>query len=193
VSTRASVLVLATALIAAPACDETPPASDAKTGDAKTGDAKTGDAKTGDAKTGDAKTGDAKTGEAKAGDAKAEPTPGDGDADVKITGAIETTLAGKIVRCGTTRMEGRLQGGSWRVDDDAIDVAVLALTDEELESPKLVVNVKKPERKSYVPVPGGKLTTAKDRTVAEIDMDMRNIVSKDDRIHVSGKMTCPPK
>jgi uncharacterized low-complexity protein len=188
VSTRASVLVLAAALFASPACDETAPAPEAKTGEAKAGEAKAGEAKAGEAKAGDAKTGDAK-----AGDAKAEPTPGDGDADVKITGAIETTLTGKIVRCGTTRMEGRLQGGSWRIDDEGIDVAVLALTDEELESPKLVVNVKKPERKSYVPVPGGKLTTAKDRTVAEIDMDMRNIVSKDDRIHVSGKLTCPPK
>lgn len=130
-------------------------------------------------------------------DANAKPAPSDlgskGEADLKLTGAVELALTGEIARCGATFIDGALRGGSWGITTDALTFQIIATSEEELDDPKVVLNLRKPERKSYVLAKGGKVVTPRDRTVAELDTDLRNIVDKGDVIHVAGKITCPPK
>ncbi len=121
----------------------------------------------------------------------AAPAPAKGTADLTFTGAVEEKLEGPIVTCGFTRLDGKDQGGTWRVDAGDFTFQIMALTDEELDSPKVIMNVTKPERASYAARSSAKVKTARDRTVAEIDAELKNIVGAQ-TVHVKGTMTCPP-
>lgn len=124
----------------------------------------------------------------------AEPkTVAQGSAQLKLTGAITKDLRGQIVTCGFTRLDGRAQGGTWAIRSDELDFQIIALTDEELDAPAATLNARQPARISYVfKRKAGKVTAAKDRTVAEIDADLHNVVGPE-TVHVKGTMTCPPR
>ncbi len=127
---------------------------------------------------------------------KAEAPPpqpvGQGEAALVFTGAIEKELSGKIVTCGYTHLDGKDQGGTWQIPSDEFSFQISVHSDEDWDEPSVIMNVTKPERKSYVLKAGGKVTAKPDRTVAEIDADLKKVVGSE-TVHVKGTMTCPPR
>jgi hypothetical protein len=116
-----------------------------------------------------------------------------GTAELVLSGEINQELKGSIVTCGYTRLEGRDQGGTWALRTDDFDFQIMATGDVDFANPVAILNAKKPKRISYVfKRKAGKVTAASDRTVAEIDAELQNVVGKE-KVHVKGRMTCPPK
>jgi hypothetical protein len=63
----------------------------------------------------------------------------------------------------------------------------------EWDRPTVLLNARRPARLSFARRPGGgTVTVARDRTVAEIDADLKNVVGAE-VVHVKGTMTCPPR
>jgi hypothetical protein len=123
----------------------------------------------------------------------AKAGPARGTADLVLTGAITQELKGPIVTCGYTRLEGRDQGGTWAIRTEDFDFQIMATSDKDFAEPAAVLNARKPTRISYVfKRKAGKVSAKSDRTVAEIDADLRNVVGKE-TVHVKGTMTCPEK
>jgi hypothetical protein len=114
-------------------------------------------------------------------------------ASLVFSGDIAKELSGPVVTCGYTRLDGRSQGGTWAIQTEDFDFQIIALTDEELASPSVILNAKRPAAVSYVyKRRGGKVKAASDRTVAEIDVDLQNVVGRQ-TVHVKGTLTCPPR
>ncbi len=130
----------------------------------------------------------------KASATKPEPeSVGRGMADLTLTGAITQQLKGQVVVCGSTFLEGRNQGGSWAIRGDDLDFTIMALGDVDFDAPTVILNVKQPNRVQYVlNRKAGNVSVARDRTLAKIDTDLREIVGTG-KVHVKGTMTCPPK
>jgi hypothetical protein len=121
------------------------------------------------------------------------PVPGEGTADLVLTGAIERELKGTIVTCGYTRLDGRDQGGTWAIRSDEFDFQIMATSDEDFAEPAALLNAKQPVRMSFVfKRKNGTVKAARDRTLAEIDADLHHVVGTE-KVHVKGTMTCPPK
>jgi len=119
--------------------------------------------------------------------------PARGTAELVLTGAITQELKGPIVTCGYTRLEGRDQGGTWAIHTEDFDFQIMATSDEDFAQPAAILNARKPTRISYVfKRKAGKVSAKSDRTVAEIDADLQNVVGKE-TVHVKGTMTCPEK
>lgn len=137
--------------------------------------------------------GEAADSEAAAQPSKAAPAAGQGEASLTLSGAIEKELTGTIVTCGHTFLDGRNQGGSWAIRTDELDLSVIAMADEDFDKPTVILNARAPQRMSLVHKPGrGTVTAARDRTVATLDTDLKNVVGAES-VHVKGTMTCPPR
>lgn len=118
---------------------------------------------------------------------------GTGTAALTFTGAIQAEVTGDVVRCGFTHLKGKDQGGSWQVDAADFKFSIGVHEDTEWDRPLAILNATRPERMSYVYVRGsGPVKAATDRTVAEIDADLKNVVGTQ-RVHVKGTMTCPAR
>lgn len=121
----------------------------------------------------------------------AAPPAREGSADLVFTGALEATATGQVVACGYTSTKGTKDGGTWRVETDAFTFQLMAVTNEELEHPAVILNQRTPTRTSYVwKRKAGTARGAANRTVATIDADLSAIGSTE-MVHVKGTMTCP--
>lgn len=121
----------------------------------------------------------------------AKPSKFEAVVDLTFTGAIENKIAGPVGICGATFLDGKLQGGNYGVRTDDFEFQIVALSDEELSTPSVILNVKGPERKSFVgrkDVGTVAIDVAKGAT---IDAELRNITGGD-TVHVKGSVTCGP-
>jgi hypothetical protein len=120
----------------------------------------------------------------------AKPSKFQAEVDLTFTGAIEKKLTGPIGICGATFIDGRLQGGNYGIRTDDFEFQVIAVTDEELTSPKSVLNTKGPDRKSFVGRDTSKISidVAKGAT---IDVELKNIIGPE-TVKVTGTVTCGP-
>ncbi len=121
----------------------------------------------------------------------AGPPKNQGTVDLTLSGAVERKLEGAIGTCGATRRDGKLQGGSYGVRSDDVELQVIALTDDELASPAVVLNLKGAERKSFGRRPGqGTVTVDVERGVT-LDVELKEIVGTG-MVRVVGTVTCQP-
>lgn len=121
------------------------------------------------------------------------PTSPEGTADLTITGAIERRIEGPVVKCGYTRLHGLERGATWAVVNDDFAFQIVVLTDDDFDEPTAVLTTWKPELARYVSQrDSGLITAAADRTVAEIDAELRAVQGKAS-VHVKGTMNCAKK
>lgn len=117
----------------------------------------------------------------------------EGEADLTFTGAVTRELKGKVVRCGASSRKDGQEGGSWRVLEDGFEFQVVALNERELEKPSVILNLKGPPKVSYAwGKRKGTVAARKDRTVVELDTELRNVFGKE-IVRVKGTMRCPPR
>jgi hypothetical protein len=120
----------------------------------------------------------------------AQPSKFQAEVDLTFTGAIENKLTGPVGICGATFIDGRLQGGNYGIRTDDLEFQVIAATDEELTSPKSVLNTKGANRRSFAARDTSKIIidVAKGAT---IDVELKNIVGPE-TVKVTGTVTCGP-
>lgn len=120
------------------------------------------------------------------------PTPAAGEVDLAFTGALTRDVHGPVATCGyTDRGDGKIEGGTWKLATDDFELAILATSDAELAAPSVILNVREPERVSYALRGSDGIKLAADRTVADLDLTLKNIVGSD-TVQVKGTITCPP-
>lgn len=121
----------------------------------------------------------------------AGPPKNQATVDLTLSGAVERKLEGAIGTCGATRKDGKLQGGSYGVRSDDIELQVIALTDDELASPAVVLNLKGAERKSFARRPGQGTVTIDVKRGVTVDVELKEVVGAS-TVRVVGTVTCGP-
>jgi len=118
---------------------------------------------------------------------------GEGTADVDMSGALEKRLDGAKAVCAKTVLPGHAkpQGMSIRVDTGDFTLTILAVTEEELADPKMILNITKPVPKSFAkPVRAGLIRFETD-SKATIDVELRAAEGKE-TVRVKGTIECQP-
>lgn len=122
-----------------------------------------------------------------------KPPKSQAEVDLTFTGAFEKKLTGPIGVCGATFIEGRIQGGNYGIRTEDFEFQVLAVSDEELAKPGVVLNIKKPTRESF-------LLDRKDAANkiaidvakgATVDVRLASMTNKT-TVRVTGTITCNP-
>ena len=133
----------------------------------------------------EAKTNESATSPPAAAPAKKAPA-GNATAALTLTGAIEKTLSGPIGFCAIPMIGGNASGATFQVRDGDVQLGIVATSEAELATPRIVVNTKDA---SYVLQ--GTATTVKlaAGNSAEIEADLVRAGTKE-TVHVKGTITC---
>ena len=121
----------------------------------------------------------------------AEPKPpikapaGNATAAITLTGAIEKTLSGPTAFCAIPMIGGKASGASFGVKDGDVQLSILAISEAELATPKIVVNTKDA---SYV-LRGTATAKLAAGTSAEVEADLERAGTKE-TVHAKGTITC---
>lgn len=96
------------------------------------------------------------------------------------------------VLCGSVHIDGHNHGGSWALSTDELVLSIIAMTDEELSAPTVTLQARPPARWIYLMDRGATVSAARDRTIAQIDAEFRE-VGGSRVVQVKGTLKCPPK
>jgi hypothetical protein len=119
-----------------------------------------------------------------------KPSKFEATVDLTFTGAIEQKFEGPVGICGATYYEGKLQGGNYGIRTDDFEFQIMAMTDDELAKPGLLLNAKNP-RRSFLGRGDGKNVQIDVDKGATVDAVLKDMESKD-TIAVKGTISCGP-
>lgn len=134
-----------------------------------------------------------------AASAAAEVKPALGEVELELSGALTGTLRGAGAACSRFEIEGtssatiKVMSRDLGAEQDW-DLTLMVTTEEEWETPAVILNVRGATRASYTYAkkePAGEsVSVARDLTGATIDLTLKELVGKR-TVKVKGTIRCP--